>query len=120
LITPGLEANSNLGSRYDIVLLAAQRAKQLQEGSAPLIRTKSTHPLTIALEEIQAGAYPPPEKEETAVKDLDEEFIGAALAEQDLKDISSRFEASSIPADSSEEEETLGAAATSDGEDAEE
>jgi DNA-directed RNA polymerase omega subunit len=92
LITPGLETHDKkFGSRYDLVILAAQRAKQIQEGASPLIRTKSNHPLTIALEEIEAGVYPPPARE-AAPKNLDEAFIGAALAEQDLTDLHSRFD----------------------------
>jgi DNA-directed RNA polymerase omega subunit len=92
LITPGLESHDQkFGSRYDLVILAAQRAKQIQEGASPLIRTKSNHPLTIALEEIEAGAYPPPAKEATPIN-LDEDFIGAALADQDLTDLHSRFD----------------------------
>ena len=42
-------------SRYTLVVLAAKRAKQLREGAQKLINTKSTNPLTIALEEIAAG-----------------------------------------------------------------
>lgn len=92
MITPGLESHDQkFGSRYDLVILAAQRAKQIQEGASPLIRTKSNHPLTIALEEIEAGAYPPPAKEAAPIN-LDEDFIGAALADQDLTDLHSRFD----------------------------
>jgi DNA-directed RNA polymerase subunit omega len=43
-------------SKYALVILAAKRAKQLKEGSRHLIRTDSTNPLTIALEEIADGA----------------------------------------------------------------
>lgn len=42
-------------SKYALVILAAKRAKQIKEGSKPLIKTDSTNPLTIALEEIAAG-----------------------------------------------------------------
>jgi DNA-directed RNA polymerase subunit omega len=42
-------------SRYTLVVLAAKRAKQLREGAPKLIETRSTNPLTIALEEIAAG-----------------------------------------------------------------
>ena len=98
MIAPGLEEqNDKFGSRYDLVILAAERARQIQQGAAPLIRTTSSHPLTIALEEISAGAYPPAGKD-AAPKHLDEEFIGAALADQDLTDIHSRFETVSAPA----------------------
>ncbi|MGC8833997.1 MAG: DNA-directed RNA polymerase subunit omega [Armatimonadota bacterium] len=55
------EMENRFGNRYDLVMIAAKRAKEIQQGSAPLIRTNSTNPLTIALEEIEAGVYPPPE-----------------------------------------------------------
>jgi DNA-directed RNA polymerase subunit omega len=46
---------AQVDSKYALVILAAKRAKQLKEGSRPLIKTDSTNPLTIALEEIAAG-----------------------------------------------------------------
>ena len=95
MITPGLEEVQNqFTSRYDLVIQAADRAKQLQQGAAPLIKTASHHPLTIALEEIAAGAYPPTAKE--GPKELDEEFISGALADQGLSDLHERFD--TIPA----------------------
>ena len=91
MITPGLEEIRNqFNSRYDLVILASERAKQLQQGASPLVRTTAHHPLTIALEEIAAGAYPPVAKE--GPKELDEEFISGALADQGLNDITDRFE----------------------------
>ncbi|MDQ2986309.1 MAG: DNA-directed RNA polymerase subunit omega [Armatimonadota bacterium] len=43
-------------SRYVLTNLAAKRAKQIKDGAPPLVVTTSTHPLTIALEEIADGA----------------------------------------------------------------
>ena len=43
-------------SRYVLANLAARRAKQIRDGAPILVETKSTHPLTIALEEIAEGA----------------------------------------------------------------
>jgi len=43
-------------SRYILTNLAARRAKQIKDGAPPLVVTESTHPLTIALEEIADGA----------------------------------------------------------------
>ena len=52
--------------RFTLVVLAARRAKQLREGAPKLIDTPSTNPLTIALEEIAAGAvtYQVPDHDE--------------------------------------------------------
>lgn len=46
-------------SRYVLANLAARRAKQIKEGAPILVETSSTHPLTIALEEIAEGAVRP-------------------------------------------------------------
>ena len=49
------QIDEQIDSKYALVILAAKRAKQIKEGSRPLIRTESTNPLTIALEEIAGG-----------------------------------------------------------------
>jgi DNA-directed RNA polymerase omega subunit len=46
-------------SRYILANLAARRAKQIRDGAPILIETSSSHPLTIALEEIADGAVKP-------------------------------------------------------------
>ena len=47
--------DKEMDSKYALVVLAAKRAKQLKEGARPLIETRSTNPITIALEEIATG-----------------------------------------------------------------
>lgn len=42
-------------SRYTLVMLTAKRARQLVEGSEPLVDTKSNKPVTVAIEEIIEG-----------------------------------------------------------------
>jgi DNA-directed RNA polymerase subunit omega len=46
-------------SRYVLANLAARRAAQIRDGAPILVETRSTHPLTIALEEIAEGAVKP-------------------------------------------------------------
>lgn len=41
-----------------IVNIASQRARQLMQGAAPLIRTKSRKPAAIAIREVQKGLLP--------------------------------------------------------------
>ena len=41
-----------------MVNIASQRARQLMQGAAPLIRTKSRKPAAIAIREIQRGLLP--------------------------------------------------------------
>jgi DNA-directed RNA polymerase subunit omega len=43
------------GSRFAVVVAAAKRAKQIKDGSPPLVETGSKNPLTIALAEIAQG-----------------------------------------------------------------
>ena len=46
-----------IGSRFDLVLVAAQRARELKNGSAPRV-TNLGHSVTVtALREIEAGKY---------------------------------------------------------------
>lgn len=42
-------------SRYTLVMLTAKRARQIVEGSEPLVDTKSNKPVTVAIEEIIEG-----------------------------------------------------------------
>ena len=45
----------NIGNRFMLVLIAAQRAKDLRDGATPHIIVKGMTPETIALLEIQKG-----------------------------------------------------------------
>lgn len=42
-------------SRYRVVAVSAQRARQLSEGAKPSVETRYTKPTTIALQEFYAG-----------------------------------------------------------------
>lgn len=103
MLTTGLEDKVNkFGNSYNIVLLAAERAKQLQQGAAPLLKTGSTHPLTIAMEEISAGLYPPAARDSSnGAGDTDE----AARLSPALPEIEDALEGEDDDADESEEEE---------------
>ena len=76
------------GSRYAVVTAAAQRAKQIRDGSPPLVNIPSRNPLTIALAEIAAGKVillPPEPQEEEVRGRRDEYFVGREdLKEDDL------------------------------------
>ena len=55
MIKPSLdELATKVDSKYSLVILAARRARAIQDGSAPLVESKSTKPVTIALEEVAA------------------------------------------------------------------
>lgn len=64
------ELERKVGSKYSLVIAVAKRAKQLREGAPKLVESKSSNPITIALEEIAAGKIelraPSPEELEAA------------------------------------------------------
>ncbi len=43
---------------FMLVNIAAQRARQLMQGAAPLFKTKSRKPAAIALREVETGLLP--------------------------------------------------------------
>ncbi|MBI4436735.1 MAG: DNA-directed RNA polymerase subunit omega [Candidatus Omnitrophica bacterium] len=49
------ELSKQTGSIYKLVVLAARRAAELNEGAAPLVQVSSKKVATIALEEIRQG-----------------------------------------------------------------
>ncbi len=44
-----------IGSKYRFIIIAAERAKQLQNNAKPKIKTKSTKPAYIAMRELEQG-----------------------------------------------------------------
>jgi DNA-directed RNA polymerase omega subunit len=44
----------SIGSKYRFIILAAERAKQLQNNAKPKIKTRSTKPAYIAMKELEA------------------------------------------------------------------
>lgn len=56
MLNPSFEGILKEGdSIYTLVMLASKRARQIIEGSKPLIETDSKKPVSIAIEEILAG-----------------------------------------------------------------
>ena len=43
----------SIGSKYRFIILASERAKQLQNNAKPKIKTKSTKPAYIAMKELE-------------------------------------------------------------------
>jgi DNA-directed RNA polymerase subunit omega len=42
-------------NRYEAIMVVSQRARQLIDGAEPVMETKACKPVTIALEELEAG-----------------------------------------------------------------
>ena len=55
-IYPSPDKLDSLPSKYALVILAAKRARQVKDGAKRLTDSRSANPLTVALEEIAAGA----------------------------------------------------------------
>ena len=55
-IYPSPDKLDALESKYALVILAAKRARQVKDNARKLVDTTSKNPLTVALEEIAAGA----------------------------------------------------------------
>jgi DNA-directed RNA polymerase subunit omega len=69
-------------SNYRYILVAARRARQLQNGARPLVETTTRKPCKIAREEIRAGKikYSIPGTEKSAVEQASELLDNAAEA----------------------------------------
>lgn len=68
------------GSRFAVVVAAAQRARQIKDGSPPLVTINSRNPLTIAFAEIAEGKVmilaPAEVEEEPGAGTIDEYLAG--------------------------------------------
>ena len=63
---PGIrELTEKVDCRYTLAVEASKRARELIGGSMPLIDTKETKPLSIAIEEINRGLITYTRQEET-------------------------------------------------------
>ncbi|MGD0307795.1 MAG: DNA-directed RNA polymerase subunit omega [Acidobacteriota bacterium] len=45
----------NIGSKYRFIIIAAERAKQLQNRAKPKVKIRSTKPAKIAMKEVEEG-----------------------------------------------------------------
>jgi DNA-directed RNA polymerase subunit omega len=72
-------------SNYRYVLVAARRARQIQNGAQPVVHSHSKKPCRIAEEEIQAGMvkWIVPQPEKTALEAASEALDGVIGGEAD-------------------------------------
>lgn len=74
LIDPPIgELLQKVDCRYTLAVEASKRARELIDGSAPLIDTKETKPLSIAIEEINRGLITYTRDPQTDLEDSGEE-----------------------------------------------
>ena len=69
---------SNVDNRYDLVLLASKRARQIILGSDPLIQEENDKPTVIALREIAEGLVTRENINDIDKPEPEEEFPEAA------------------------------------------
>jgi DNA-directed RNA polymerase subunit omega len=43
--------------QHELIVMAAKRAREIQAGSAPLVKSESRKPTVLALQEIEEGLY---------------------------------------------------------------
>ncbi len=70
----------NVGNRFELVLLATKRARQITRGSTPLVEVDNDKPTVIALREIAAGKIDPAILNEIAQNTVEEEHVGPGEA----------------------------------------
>lgn len=71
--------------KFVLANLAAKRAKQIKEGAPPLVRIDSSHPLSIALEEIAQGKIKPILGADAQQAELEEDY--SVLDDLGLEDV---------------------------------
>lgn len=56
MINPSIvDLLKKVGSRYTLITITAKRARQIVEGSEPMVNIDATKPVTIAINEIDKG-----------------------------------------------------------------
>lgn len=56
MINPSIDTLvTKVDSKYTLVVLAAKRAREIMDGSVPLVESKSHKQVTLALEEVAQG-----------------------------------------------------------------
>lgn len=72
-----MKIGNKFDSNFRFVLVAARRARQLQNGSQPLIPSHSTKACRVAQDEIAAGKvkFVQPEEPESAISELDPDTL---------------------------------------------
>ena len=64
-----------VGNRFELVLLATKRARQITRGATPLVDMENDKPTVIALREIAAGKINPATLDDVVEESLDDELV---------------------------------------------
>ncbi len=76
----------HLDNRFDLVLMAAKRARQLANGVEPLVPRENDKPTVVALREIAEGLITPDilEEPEQSEESIDDELAAALAGQLDM------------------------------------
>ena len=76
----------HLDNRFDLVLMAAKRARQLANGVEPLVLWENDKPTVVALREIAEGLITPDilEEPEQSEESIDDELAAALAGQLDM------------------------------------
>ena len=69
-----------VSNRFELVLLATKRARQITRGSTPLVEVDNDKPTVIALREMAAGKIDPEALNKAVEETLEEEGLGLGKA----------------------------------------
>jgi len=69
-----------IGNRFELVLLATKRARQITRGATPLVEIDNDKPTVIALREIAEGKIDLAILDDIAQKTVQEELVGPGEA----------------------------------------
>jgi DNA-directed RNA polymerase subunit omega len=69
-----------VGNRFELVLLATKRARQITRGATPLVEIENDKPTVIALREIAEGKIDLAILDDIAQKTAEEELVGPGEA----------------------------------------
>lgn len=69
-----------VGNRFELVLLATKRARQITRGATPLVDIENDKPTVIALREIAVGKIDPAILDDITQKTVEEEHVGPGEA----------------------------------------
>ncbi len=69
-----------VGNRFELVLLATKRARQITRGATPLVDIENDKPTVIALREIAEGKIDPAILDDIINKTAEEESVGPGEA----------------------------------------
>ena len=96
----------NVDNRFELVLTASQRARQIANGKEPLVEWENDKPTVVALREIAEGLVTTESLNQQARQEAEAEETAATESGEDALDAEIRgmFAAATTPDEASEEE----------------